>query len=116
MELNRDELLRQKALIEEQLRWIESKLAEQSDDSKEEHASRTATTDETQTPSAEADQEIELESISQASVDFESGEAITDNSTAGTLTRREKIGCAVIVLLFCIGILIIFFVLPYWIY
>lgn len=133
MEIDREELLRQKALIEDQLRWIESKLAQTSKGDKPvpapETISPTATpaspaTPATPLPVARANLPIVTEtltrdsavspSVEEAATTFE--QEFAGKSDPGTVTPLQKIGCALIAIAICVGVLAAMFLLPYIIY
>lgn len=121
MEVDREELLRQKALIEEQLRWIESKLAQPDDEVKPRN---TSGGDESIRPVSIEKQPLTPEATTQKSeatpatplLTSPVGGSFTDNKADGTLSGREKIGCALIAIAICVGILVALFALPYLIY
>lgn len=130
MEIDREELLRQKALIEDQLRWIESKLAQTSKGDKPvpppETISPTPTpaTPATPLPAEKANLPIVTEtltrdsvvspSVEEAATTFE--QEFTGQSDPGTVTPLQKIGCALIAIAICVGVLAAMFLLPYIIY
>lgn len=114
MKLSREELLRQRALVKEQLRWLNAKLAES--------ASETVASQPVSTPGTSPELPAELVQPIQVTTPETSGRTswpkvdfAGDGSGEG-VTTAQKIGCFVLVVFFCLGILGLLFVLPYLLY
>jgi hypothetical protein len=100
MRISREELLRQKALVEAQLAWLNHKLAE------------------TEPPSQETLETPLRETSTPAKSSEEQPVALNfpDSAGPGTLTFTHKIGCLLFAGLACATILFLIYVLPYLIY
>ncbi len=111
MNLTREELLRQKALVEEQLRWIDAKLAESGDDaSPEVETSVTPAPQPVVTPAPAASTPVTPIAAGTSTMDFSS------DGPAEGITSEQKVGCFILVVLVCAGILAALFLLPYLLY
>lgn len=109
MSFSREELLRQKALVEEQLRWIDAKLAETG-----QAPSSTALPPSAAQPSLQP-QEVTSPAPAMASTSV-SGMEFASNGPSEGITSAQKIGCFILVVLVCAGVLAALFVLPYLLY
>ncbi|WOO41203.1 hypothetical protein [Rubellicoccus peritrichatus] len=130
MEIDREELLRQKALIEDQLRWIESKLAQTSESEKSspvaESISNSPVPKTSPKPQSEEKEKLPIitETLARDSAPTSStpetaatlGAEFTGQNDPGTVTPLQKFGCALIAIGVCVGILAALFLLPYLIY
>ena len=109
MSLHREELLRQKALIQKQLEWVDEKLAEceASEGSQVNQPSERPLSDEVERPI------VETESMDSESF---SSSHFNGNDPAEGITVGQKFGCLILVIIICAGALATLFVLPYLIY
>lgn len=120
MRLSREELLRQKALVEEQLRWIETKLEEDSPagGSPPMVPKATPQTQSVRSENAEANESRRPDTGS-SSFELIAGSTAVDyvgNGPAEGITTGQKVGCLVLFVVVCLGALATLFVLPYLLY
>lgn len=119
MEISREELLRQKQLLEEQLDWVNRKLDQAGEKA---ISSDPAAQPEAEDPGrafAEAAQHfVQPAADSKTQQADQALEAYAERSTAnnGQLSKAEKIGCAALGLGLAGGVLFALFILPYLIY
>lgn len=107
MALDRDELIRQKALIEEQLRWVNQKLSELRPTTKA-HAHTKAESAEASSPTPAMPPPAPGPQID--AEDFNTGDPATG------VTTLQKLGCVVFAILLVAGALFLMFILPHLIY
>ncbi len=146
MEISREDLLKQKATLEQQLQWVNRMLAESEGSDQPAGAAsppEAATSTETRpapagtpppsvgTPSAYGDPGQDFEAANrrlqhappQAAAPGGASSGLTDfmppvtePSSAGSFSTAQKLGCAAVAAGVCLGILFALFVLPYLLY